>query len=76
MSIEFALSEYILGRGDKCLHEIPRSMEQDCDEQIAQKYQDAEAGSRNVEILQPIEHAIAIANWQAVRSVTMSNISY
>jgi len=51
-------------------------MEQDCDEQFAQKYQDAEAGSRNVEILQPIEHAIAIANWQAVRSVTMSNISY
>jgi hypothetical protein len=30
-------------------------MEQDCDEQIAQKYQDAAAGSRNVEILQPVE---------------------
>ena len=28
---------------------------QDCDEQIAEKYQDAEAGSRNVEILQRLQ---------------------
>lgn len=51
-------------------------MEARLHEQIAEKYQDAVAGRRDVEILQPVVPRSLSQIGNAARSVTMSNISY